>query len=329
MRVALLSLLAIAGCKSSDGDDHPNVEPIKAEDDTCDPAHSKVCVGPDVVACEPSGHLGRRLRACHDGCNLGRCNRTCDDEAVKVIYAVDSANELLRFDPRKLPGDPFTVVGQMNCTTGGFDDPFSMAVDRNGFAWVVYQSGNVFKVSVDDATCQPTTFDPGSIGSTTFGMGFVTDQPGGSAEHLYLSGNDFEHTLIKMDPDTLKWSSIGRIEGSGDQSPELTGTGDARMFGFYPMDFDVPYVQEIDKSTGKNLGKRMPLAGNSLGDITAYAFAQWGGKFYAFATSGGWNNVYVTDAGANYATVRSHTPFRITGAGVSTCAPEKDGQTGP
>ncbi|MCX5741254.1 MAG: hypothetical protein NT062_02005 [Proteobacteria bacterium] len=323
MTRALLVLVVFAACRSND-EPKPSIAPIVGEDDTCDPTTPKVCVGPDVVACEKDGHLGRRLRACHDGCKSGRCKRTCDDDETKLVYVVDSANDLLRFDPRKLPGDPFTLVGKLGCDDYG--SPFSMSVDRGGFAWVVYDSGSLFKVSIDDATCEPTKFRPGTLGARTFGMGFVTDKAGSKDEHLMLAKNDYSHELVAMDTDdNLSTITLGRITAAELQNPELTGTGEGRLFGFYPVDYGTSFVQEIDRSSGAPLGDPWTLGTAPLGDISAYAFAHWAGAFYIFATIDGNNNVYAVDrVSRKFSLVREHTPYRVTGAGVSTCAPERD-----
>src|SRR5580692_2071063 len=120
---------AVGGCGHHD--DPP--APTSADDDdraACDPRQPKQCVGPDVVACEPDGKLGRRIRTCKAGCEAGACIGTCADDGNALIYAVDAQEDLLSFDPRKLPGDPFKVVGHLAC--GGDGTPFSMAVDRKG-----------------------------------------------------------------------------------------------------------------------------------------------------------------------------------------------------
>lgn len=320
--LALAATCAGAACKSDADSDKPNVPPIPAEDDSCDPKSPKVCVGPDVVACEPTGRLGRRLRACHDGCTAGRCKRSCDDDEMQMIYAVDSANDLLRFDPKKLPGDPFTVVGKLGCDD--FGSPFSMSVDRNGSAWVVYNSGNLFKVSIDDASCESTGFRAGAIGSRTFGMGFVTAGVGSKDERLFLAQNDSTHQLISMSTDTLKFSTHGRIEAAEAQNPELTGTGEGHLFGFFPSDFGTSFIQEIDKGSGGSIGDKLVVG--DLGNVTAYAFAHWGGTFYVFATGNLLNNVHAVSRTTGTSTmVQRNTPYNITGAGVSTCAPERDG----
>src|SRR5438477_7498430 len=104
-------IVAATACSREPPAPTPPPAPITA-DDTCDPAKPKFCMGHDVVAFEPDVHLGRRLRACHAGCADGACQHTCD-EALELIYVVDTANDLLSFDPRKLPGAPFHVIGKL------------------------------------------------------------------------------------------------------------------------------------------------------------------------------------------------------------------------
>jgi hypothetical protein len=89
------------------------------------------------------------------------------------------------------------------------------------------------------------------------------------------------------------------------------------------------FVQEIDRTTGAPKGNRWNLGDEPLGDVTAYAFAQWAGVFYIFATIDegmGWNSTVraVDRATGSYRTIMTNLPYRISGAGVSTCAPERD-----
>lgn len=322
-------LLVVAAACGRDGDKAaPKVAPL--EDPPCDPTTPKVCVDGDVVACESNGRLGRRLRACHDGCDHGVCKGSCSDDAVKLIYLVDSANDFLSFDPRLLPNDPFRLIGKLQCGFG-LGSPFSMSVDRSGIAWVVYDNGQLFKVDITNAHCEPSAFQPGATGSTTFGMGFATDVPGGDTEKLYLAANDGSRALHAMDTaHTVTPRQVGTITADSTESPELTGGADAKLYGFYPASFAIAFVQEVDRANGSAVGPRWNLGTAPLGDVNAYAFAQWAGVFYIFTTT--WddslslaNTVHtVNRATGKYEVTMTHIPFRITGAGVSTCAPERD-----
>jgi hypothetical protein len=319
--LVIFALLAACGSKTDPKDGKKPVAENEDED-RCDPKEPKVCVGNSVVACEPNGHLGRRLRTCKDGCKNGRCAKTCDSEAVKLIYVVDSANNLLSFDPRKLPGDPFRLIGKPNCPD--FTEPFSMSVDREGYAWVLYRGGDVYKVSIHDAKCSPSGWVPRSGGSTTFGMGFVSDDKGSKSEKLYIT-SDALHDLQVVDTEKTPPtpSRLGRIEGTIDNNPELTGTGEGKLYGFFPVRVGDSFVQEIDKKTGGAVGKKWSVGETGL--VEAWAFAHWGGTFYVFVTVAGRPQVRAVDrATGEYRVVMENIPYRITGAGVSTCAPDLD-----
>jgi hypothetical protein len=327
MRRAVLAL-AILACRGKPADDQP--APAPPPEDRCDPRRPRQCVGNDVVACEPDGTLGRRLQACHDGCEDGRCVATCGDDGVQLIYVVNSARELLSFDPRRLPGDPFRRVGRLTCDAraGG---PYSMSVDRHGMAWVVYDDGELFKVSVLDARCTRVADDHRTPDFLRFGMGFVTDAPGGATEKLYLSVDDGSRALGVIDPARgVRPVRVGTLQTDVDRSPELTGTREAKLFGFYPVRRAPSYVQEIDRATGAPRGPRWSLGTAPLGEVTSWAFAQYAGVFYVFVTTLGDDgredsSVRAVDrATGTYRVVLDHLPFRITGAGVSTCAPERD-----
>jgi len=339
--LVLASLASLAACgrgPRAQPDDDPGKPPAlaaigadpAAESERCDPRQSRQCIAGDVVACEPDGKLGRRLQACHEGCEDGQCVPSCSDAGAGLIYVVDDANDLLAFDPRKLPGDPFQRIGTIRCgnRTGM---PFSMSVDRHGRAWVVYTDGALYKVSIADARCRPTGYAPGAAGFLRFGMGFVTDGPGGTTEKLFIASNDPSHNLGYIDTAArLAPHVVGKVAAAEQHNPELTGTSEAQLFGFFPMASGPSFVQEIDRATGAARGQRWMLGKAPLGGIGAYAFAQWAGVFYIFVET--YNDSSELDASVRaidratgtYRVVLHHLPYRIVGAGVSTCAPERD-----
>ena len=312
----LLVVAALAACGKSDP---PAPAPTAADpEERCDPKETRVCVGTRVVACE-DGVLGRALRQCSDTCRKGKCVGSCA-EGSELIYVVDSQDRMLSFDPRKLPSDPFKLIGVMSCSAIG--SPFSMSVDRGGTAWVLYTSGELFEVSTQDATCKPSGYARGS--TRTFGMGFVTDSAGGKSEKLYVAANDGSHDLMTIDTlvDAPTATPVAKLPATS-QHPELTGTSEGKLFGFFPSSYDASFVQEIDRKDGALVGTKWPL-GDRLGFVDAYAFAHWGGVFYIFVTSGASTVRAIDRRTGAYQLVLDNLPYRIVGAGVSTCAPERD-----
>src|SRR5262245_53877375 len=129
----------------------------------CDPAAGPMaCDGNNVVTCNSDGTIGGVIETCDPGtaCMDGACERACTADGVDLIYVVDQANNFLSFDPRLIgtPQSPFNLIGVLNCPAGlpqpGWTSPatpFSMSVDRNGVAWVLYTSGEIFNVNITNA----------------------------------------------------------------------------------------------------------------------------------------------------------------------------------
>jgi len=303
----------------------------------CRPEDSQACVGDTVTSCNADGTLGDSLQECGPGqCNGGSCgggSSNCDASGTELVYVVDDSSNFLSFDPSKLVpgGEPFSLIGTLNCPAGtalgvgGAATPFSMSVDRTGTAWVLYNSGEIFHVSTTDASCQATSWQVGTNGFELFGMGFVSDSPGSDAETLFISGGDANDlvggNLGSINPTNMVVNTIGVLP-SAEQSPELTGTGDAKLYGYFPGS-TTTFVANLDK-TNSTRGESWNTT-TLDGGATAWAFAQWGGRFYIFATSGvliPTNTVYELDPATGLtSTAIPASLYRVVGAGVSTCAP--------
>ncbi|MEA2697756.1 MAG: hypothetical protein QOI66_2027, partial [Myxococcales bacterium] len=102
---------------------------------------------------------------------------------------------------------------------------------------------------------------------------------------------------------------------------ELTGTGDAKLFGFFTT--QPAYLAQIDKTTGATpQAVSLPTIDATTG---GYAFSFWGGSYW-FYTASDTDNTKVTryDPTTTPPTTTVPVPqltFTIVGAGVSTCAP--------
>ena len=304
----------------------------------CDPANGNTCSGNSIVECNTDGTFGDVVMQCADGqaCSAGACTNACTADGVDLVYVVSQQNDFLSFDPRLLPGDPFRLIGRLQCPTTrgtiqnppGTVSPFSMSVDRDGKAWVLYTSGEVFNVSLQNAACTATAYVPEAGNMALFGMGFVSDSPGADTEKLWISGGgnnaDPGGRLASVDTHGMMYTPqiAGTMTASSDYSCELTGTGDAKMYGFFPNLATPAFVQEIGRN-GALTGQKLNLGTAGLGaEVNAWAFAQCGGKFFVFVTSDGNSTVRSIDrASGAYQLISSNLPYTIVGAGVSTCAP--------
>lgn len=234
-------------------------------------------------------------------------------EAAKLVYVIGQDNQLLSFDP---PTTTFAPVGYISCPNAGFGTPFSMAVARNGTAYVLFSDGQLYLVDTSNAACTASSYVPNQA-FLTFGMGFVSDTPESEQETLYVA--DYVGTGIgKIDLATMQLQVVGNYSGGLTGAAELTGTGDARLFGFFT---GTPIViAEIDKSNAAILSQA-PQPTVNIG--SGWAFAFWGGDFWLFTSPNGLSSQvdrYQPSTGTT-TTVKMNAGTNIVGAGVSTCAP--------
>lgn len=265
----------------------------------------------------------------------GTNNQNCS-EAAKLVYVLSAENDLYSFSP---PNKQFKKIGPLRCNTTM--TPNSMAVDRDANAWVNYVAsdmvtgmdtgGAVFKVSTADASCQPTNI--GLIRNWfRIGMGFSTNTQMGTDETLYVAatgsgglGGSNSPGLGSIDLKTQRLVTIGSFTGAlAGQNAELTGTGDARLFGFFTT---MPVqVAEITKSSGA-IASTKALSGVEVPAFWAFSF--WGGDFYLYTAPDATMNPNRTSNVTHYnpstqavdTAYMTNVGFRIVGAGVSTCAP--------
>jgi hypothetical protein len=241
--------------------------------------------------------------------------------AATLVYVVDEDGKLSSFHPDTLE---FDDIGTLTCDAAS--TPFSMSVDRDGMAWVGYNSGQVYGASTTDASCKPVARAPGAGGFSIFGMGFVALDGDPERDQLFIAGNraldlsfDFQTALGAIDPSSLNTTRIGSLDGA---IPELTGTGDGKLWAFYAQDTP-PRLNRIDPATGGTL-ETHSLTSIGGGGSTAWAIAFWGGDFWLFMRTTGtpFTKVYRVDGKTfEQRVVIADTGRGIVGAGVSTCAP--------
>ncbi len=242
----------------------------------------------------------------------------CDDAGPTSVYVITAQSLLYRFDP---PSSSFEHIGTAFCESSS--QPFSMAVDRGGTAYVVYQDGRIYKVNTQTAACQPTSFATGQLGWGPFGMGFVFD----SANHsdtLYVTESSYAWTskgLAKLDVTSLKLSFVAPYSEPFSNAVELTGTGDGRLYAFgLPAGPLGARLAEVDPSSGALLSTTELALGT---ENSSFAFAFWGGDFYLFTAPDGvtFSDAHRYRPSDGSLTWVAKAKATVVGAGVSTCAP--------
>jgi hypothetical protein len=272
-----------------------------------------------VSACGPDGRDDYTGDGGGSGSGSGSGSGNMDgcSDAAKLVYVVDSNRRFSRFDPTT---KTFSDIGTLSCPASFLAEPFSMSVDRDAVAWVLYSSGELFRVDTTSLACTKSTWSP-QQGLDVFGMGFSSNTAGSTDDTLFVAGgsNPSQTTskLATLSTQTFTAAQVGTVTGW----PELTGTGNAELWGWFPSP-TAPRVEKINKTSGAGM-QMFPLP-SLAGDPMAWAFAFWGGDFWIFLqrANDAATTVYQIDGTAG--TVKGSTPTgnrQIVGAGVSTCAP--------
>ena len=244
----------------------------------------------------------------------------CPDADATLVYVLTQQNELFSFYP---PTATFKMIGRIACPSAGAT-PWSMTVNRKGIAFAVFGDGRLYRVSTATAACAATSYAPGQRGWTTFGMGYVADT-NGTGETLYVAENTFNAPskgLGYIDTTTFTLRGVGAFAPSIPRS-ELTGTGDGRLFTFYPDEAPAvsgSHLSEVDKSNARVIASNALRVGQPN---SAFAFAFWGGDFWIFTSPSGPSQVTRFRPSDGSETPITTMPSTIVGAGVSTCAPQQ------
>jgi hypothetical protein len=237
------------------------------------------------------------------GGNTGDCS-----EAAKLIYLVSVEHDLYSFNPTIAGAQAYKHIGQLSCPSSG--DPQSMSVDRSGTAWVFYHTGELFRVSTADASCEATTYQhPVNQAFSQLGMGFTAAAPDSTDQRLFIISPDFGLATIELP--SLAVTQTGALVVAA----ELTGGPDARLFQFIAEDGD---LNEIDlTSNATSFIHHFPELEGTL----AFAFARYAGEFYVFTAPGVGSTTTHYDPVTDQSMFRDSLDFTVVGAGQSTCVP--------
>ncbi|WP_437816333.1 hypothetical protein [Sorangium sp. So ce1078] len=261
-------------------------------------------------------------------------------EVTHHIYAVSAYSELYSFHPATME---FRSIGQFDCSIpiDGWQresvSPLSMAVDREGVAWILSSNGRVVRLDIATGRCEPTSFKGIERAVPWFGMAFASDGTPGQ-ETLYV-----REALLTPQPDeeanrVAPTRALGvfdtrrhtlRLLGTGaGGDADLTGTGEGRLFGFVKgLPGETASLDEFNRATGARRSAT-PLPGVNIHSSASWAFATWGGDFYLFVSNPDpvdmiTSSVYRFNPAspAPPELLRGDLPIGVIGAGVSTCAP--------
>ena len=234
----------------------------------------------------------------------------CEDTS-DLLYAVDKGDGgLYLFDPS---AGSFELLGIPDC--GMFSGtPASMAVARNGIAYIRYSSSTLYAVDVETLECTETDMSVSSFGK--FGMGYATLHSNTWQDELFIANRD---TLAKLNTSTFQVETIGVLPSQS----ELTGNALGELWGVFPLESPAQ-IMELDRESGQPQQSITLSFMPSPMNIDTFAFATWGGDFYVFLRLYGMGEstrVYRVSTTGHTEVLSNATGRNIVGVGVSTCAP--------
>jgi hypothetical protein len=224
---------------------------------------------------------------------------------------MDSGGALYQFDPGTTM---MTSLGQIQC-----NDPLAtvntMAVDRQGTAWVEYTDGSLFRVETASLTCTATAFSPSATTSSNWGACFAIDSVGGSTATFYIAESG---KLQTIDTTTLAVTTIGSLMAPGSNVPELTATASAELYGLFPGS---PWVlAQINRTSAAVLSQtNVNALATAVPTPENWAFAAWGSDFWFFVGDGTSTDIFRYNASTGATTMVTTTSAIIVGAGAPPC----------
>lgn len=280
------------------------------------PMQDGTASGPQVPSCPSSS---QPLPGPTDGGTFLPAGCTTADDHILVL---NHNGDAFRFDPVTYAFVPQALPA---CDVRANAEAFSMSRSRDGRTWRLYESGQLMvHPKADGGVCTQTPWEPGTAGAELFAMAFVASP--GAAERLFLAGNEAPSwgrkpaVLMDMAPEDL----VPTVRCTLPSGPELTGSGDGRLWAFLPFEAP-PLLVAVDPATGA-LHDRLPLP-ELAGVPAAWSFAFHSGYIFIFLerSTDFSTGVYRVDPRVNppvlEQVVPHNTTLSIVGAAVSTCAP--------
>jgi len=235
------------------------------------------------------------------------CSET--DDLVYVLSR--DASHLYTFDPAALS---FTDLGRVDC--GTTQTPGSMAVSRDGVAYIRYSDNMLYSLDLATMTCSRTSYSDRTTGFDSFGMGYATDSAETWRDQLYVAN---DHQVGTLDTSTWRITTLGSMPSQS----ELTGNADGELWAMLPLERPAELAR-IDTTSGSTVETLRLSSFPDPSNIDTFAFATWDGNFYLFVREYGMGestDVYKVTRAGSMTQVLSNIGFDIVGAGVSTCAP--------
>ena len=194
---------------------------------------------------------------------------TPDDDCLDTIthiYAIDEdqPDYLYGYDPEN---NIFELLGEIDCSP--FGQPISLAVARNGYAYIQFSNQSMYRLDLRDFSCAESNYSAAGLG--TFGLGFTSSSTQHWNETLFLSRSD-----QLMSVDVLTWQT--QELGSMPSKSKLTGNSNGELWALL-YEEDPMTLSRLNK-TNAQIEAYISLSFTYSSNIDNITAEYWGGSFY-------------------------------------------------
>jgi len=234
----------------------------------------------------------------------------CDASQPNAAYFMTIDEKLGTFDPETLIfSDPHKVSCPVFSTE---HDPHTIAVNRAGMVFVLYNDDNIYEIDPRTYACTSTPYKSGQMDyPNRFGMAFRWLQDGGDELRLLSAAPS---RLAIFDPVSFKYIDELGVHPDILSIPDLQATPDGGLFAF-----DKTYLVGLDLDSGAMIYPDQDFPNLELGPWT---FLAWRGRFILFDAPGPLttpSNIRVYDPVVMRLQMVGKYPTTIVGVAASTC----------
>jgi hypothetical protein len=221
-----------------------------------------------------------------------------------TAYLLDESANLYTFDPASLTT---TLLGPLACPTTA--TPWTLSVSRNGYALVIFEDWNIYRVDLTTLACITTAFVPSQFGFNVEGEEAIAiSRDPNTPEELYVYGmSNGVLTLAVADPVALVLSEVGAVTPNPNLFPaDMQGNAQGDLFVLS----NGGQLLEVDSTNANVLINTQTTF--QAGD---WAIMTYGSQLYFF----GDGTVYQEDIASQTLTMLGDLGIAIVGASAAPC----------
>jgi hypothetical protein len=241
-------------------------------------------------------------------------------ESAQTILLLDRDGRLASYDPRahllRERASVAASVSPAGCALG----KVSLALDRQGAAWIATCEGDLLRCDPDSGICAGRRASTVILGSVH--MAWASEPGGAQALFLAVPPSRVPLSSPPLRSSLLRFPDLEEPMATLAGWPTLTGTVD-RLWGLFPgqpgRDGTPPRLVTLDPTSGREVESR-ELAGVVL-EPTPVWLAAASGDLWVFQATGPATRVLRIGVSGRLGDTPRSIPRSVVGAASSTCSP--------